>query len=42
VQLYIASRPASRDDFMLVDVEDFLAEMELDTEVESCGPEKAM
>jgi hypothetical protein len=37
VQLYIASRPASRDDFMLVDVEDFLAEMELDT----LGPEES-
>ena len=37
VQLYIASRPASRDDFMLVDVEDFLAEMELET----LGPEES-
>ena len=37
VQLYIASRPASRNDFMLVDVEDFLAEMELDT----LGPEES-
>ncbi len=37
VQLYIAHRPASRDDFMLVDVEDFLAEMEFDT----LGPEES-
>jgi len=36
VQLYIASRSTSRDDFMLVDAEDFLAELEFDT----LGPEE--
>ena len=37
VQLYIANRPTSHDDFMLVDAEDFLAEMEFDT----LGPEES-
>ena len=37
VQLYLANRPTSRDDFMLVDAEDFLAEMAFET----LGPEES-